>query len=390
MTKRILICNPFISLGGISSFTLTLGSGLKKKGNEIYFLATHYKGDQWDKAKDVFIGVFTLEDYKKPLQKIFQIIKFIGQLKPDVIIINDCPLVNYSLPFIKRRIKAISVIHSDAKRYYSLGSGFSGWLGNLVCPSPKVAGMSTQFLPESDRNKVLLIPHGVKISGSHDKQNRIRNSLIFIGNLDYHKGARLLPVILGIVEKEFKDVTLFVVGKGPLKSWLKNEIDMKNLTNNFQYTPELNTSELYNKLSRMDILLLPTRLESFGLVIPEAMVNGVVPVISCLEGITDQFVQDGENGFLCNKNNPDDFAGKIIQIFKDGGLKVLLSDRARLFAEKNFPDERMIDQYQSIIAESKDLIKPKFFSPLWITLYLKNVWWIFRNNLLTYEHPVYR
>nr|WP_315233521.1 glycosyltransferase family 4 protein [uncultured Flavobacterium sp.] len=374
MRKKILICNPFISLGGIATFTLTLGNGLISENNDVFYLSTHYEGDYWNKLKGIFNKVYSLEETKNPILKIIKIVRLIKEINPDVIIINNCPPINYALPFINIKIKVISVIHSDDNRYYKLDSRFSGWIDYLVCPSVKLTEKILTYIPKGDFNKVVKIPHGVKIYKNIHNQNKIKDSLIFVGNIDKHKGVDLLIPILKNVVTEFESAVLYIIGKGPLKNELLRNVEENNLTNNVIFIEELDGESLRKLFLKMEVFLFPTKLESFGLVIPEAMSSGVIPVISNLKGITDQFIINNKSGFLCTKDNPDEFSQNIINIFDDIELKTTLSQKAKLFVNLEYSEAEMVKRYISIINKNNlQDSKVKRYSFKWIKLYVNNV-----------------
>jgi glycosyltransferase involved in cell wall biosynthesis len=389
MKQKILICNPFISLGGIGTFTITLACGLGRKQDQVCFLATHYKGDLWDNAEYAFNKSYTLEKIKNPFLKIIKVIKLINILRPDAIIINDCPIVNYALPFIDNRIKVISVIHSDAKRYYLLGTCFSGWINKIICPSEKLSQRVLSFLPGTDYNKVRFIPHGIELPLIDNNQKKISNSVIFIGNLDSHKGVLLLPEIMKLIKEHVKNVRFFIVGKGPLKDWLIDEIRLKDLSTNVRFFSEMTKADIYSQLAIVEILLMPTRLESFGLVIPEAMASGVVPVVSYLEQITDQFIKNGENGFLCDRNDPKEFSERIIQILSQQELKTSLSIKARETAQDSFSEDRMIYHYMIETNDKEKINKTDPFTFAWYSKFIKNIIIIIKNIYREDKHIVY-
>lgn len=374
MRKKILICNPFISLGGIATFTLTLGKGLVSENNDVFYLSTHYKGDFWNKASGIFNKMYSLEDIKNPITKIIRIIRLIKEINPDVIIINNCPPINYALPFIKTKIKVISVIHSDDNRYYKFDSRFSGWIDYLVCPSSKLTEKILTYLPKKDYRKVVKISHGVEISRNINFQNKIKNSLIFVGNIDKHKGVDLLIPILKNVVREFESAVLYIVGKGPLKNELVRNVEENNLSTNVIFIEELDSESLRKLFLKTEVFLFPTKLESFGLVIPEAMSSGVIPVISNLKGITDQFILNTKNGFLCNQDTPEEFSQNIINIFDDVELKKTLSTNANVFVSLEYSEAKMVKQYLSMInMNNQEHRKVKRFSFKWIKLYINNM-----------------
>lgn len=377
--KRVLICNPFISLGGIATFTLTLCTGLKVYGNELCLLLTHFKGDQFEKAETEFDNLYPIESVTNSLTRITKIYQLIKNIKPEVIILNNCPSVNYILPFISSKIRVISVIHSDDKRYYKLDTRFSGWLDHLVCPSNKLAITLPEFLFFSDRLKIQIIPHGVKATQAPSKDPRILKSMVFVGNLDKHKGVDLIVSIVETIVKKFNESHLFLVGRGPMDDQLRTEINFKNLNGNITLIPYLEKPQLTDLFSRAEILLFPTRLESFGLVIPEAMAEGVIPVVTKLKDITDQFIENGFNGYLCEKDNASEFSDRIAEIFSNNELKSVLAANAKESSQINFSEDKMIAHYQDLISNQSDTPKPGLFSVEWFLLYLKNLYRIIIN-----------
>jgi len=380
MRKKILICNPFISVGGIATYTFSLGKGLIKTGKQVYFVSTHYKGDFWSEVGDSFSAVFTIEEVKNPLLKIFRIIRLIKKLKPNVIIINNCPTINYAIPFIDRSINVISVIHSDDNRYYELDTRFHGWINYLVCPSLKVKKTATIYVSEKSAVKVKYIPHGIKIFDNLQIENKIKNSLIFVGNLDAHKGVNMFMPILKKLTKDFKSTHLYIVGRGPLKNELIKNFNKNGLAENVTFLGTIKKKALYELFSKMEVLLFPTQLESFGLVIPEAMSCGVIPVISNLEGITDQFILQGSNGFLCDKNNEKDFFQNIVKIFRDNKLKKTLRENSRNFVLEKFTEKNMLENYNYLINDKLDIFKPKLYSLKWFKLYFESLIKIIQNG----------
>jgi len=102
--------------------------------------------------------------------------------------------------------------------------------------------------------------------------------------------------------------------------------------------------DLATVLPFCDLLLLPSWHESFGLVALEAMACGV-PVIATSRGGTDEFIDDGVNGFL---REPDDHAGMAtaaLAVLADPGLLRHLAEEARRDAAERFGARCILRQY---------------------------------------------
>ena len=95
-----------------------------------------------------------------------------------------------------------------------------------------------------------------------------------------------------------------------------------------------------------DIFVFPTYYETFGLVILEAM-EYKLPVISTNEGGIPDIVKDGENGLICEKQNPYSLADCIAKLLDDEELRVKMGNAGydkfcREFTLQQF-EHRMLD-----------------------------------------------
>lgn len=379
MSRRIVFCNPHLSFGGIGTFTISLADGLSSEGFEVYYISTHYKGSLWDQARQVFVSMCSFENSNNFLQRQVFLLKYFNKIKPDIILINNCPSINYILPFVNESIKVISVIHSDDRRYYKLDTRFHYWIDSVVCPSKKVRDSTLNYIVENARQKVRFIPHGIDMPKETDGF-KLRNSLAFVGQLDTHKGVdMLIPIIKDVLSVNTK-VQLYVAGDGPYLESLQEETRVMGLSKHIVFLGRLDKSEVYDLLSRVEILVFPTQLESFGLVIPEAMYKGVIPVISNLEGITDQFIKDGVNGFLCGSRDIDGFSDKIKLILGDVELKKSLSVEAKSTAMNNYSSVKMVENYLDIFNSDSVSKKPKIFSLRWFFNFFQDLRSIIANE----------
>ncbi|MCH2368038.1 MAG: N-acetyl-alpha-D-glucosaminyl L-malate synthase BshA, partial [Planctomycetes bacterium] len=108
-------------------------------------------------------------------------------------------------------------------------------------------------------------------------------------------------------------------------------------------------------LSQLDLFLLPSEYESFGLAALEAMSCGV-PVVASRTGGLPEVVKDGSCGYLCEFTNVEAMADKAIEILSDPQKTARFSAAARERARSEFDPGRTVDTYEScylrILAEN--------------------------------------
>lgn len=149
--------------------------------------------------------------------------------------------------------------------------------------------------------------------------------LLYVGRLSAEKEIdRIKPVLEAI-----PDARLALVGDGPYRAELEKH---------FEGTPThfvgyLAGEELASAYASADVFVFPSRTETLGLVLLEAMAAGC-PVVAANSGGIPDIVTDGENGYLFD---PTDDSGAILatqRLFAATTERELLRRYARLEAEK--------------------------------------------------------
>jgi L-malate glycosyltransferase len=93
------------------------------------------------------------------------------------------------------------------------------------------------------------------------------------------------------------------------------------------------------------VLLMPSELESFGLVALEAMACGVVPVATRVGGVPE-LITDGEDGFLEHVGDIAAQAARVAALLADDDLHYRMRKAGRWNAAERFCAEEIIPQYE--------------------------------------------
>jgi D-inositol-3-phosphate glycosyltransferase len=100
-----------------------------------------------------------------------------------------------------------------------------------------------------------------------------------------------------------------------------------------------------------DVVLMPSRSESFGLVALEAGAVGT-PVVAAAVGGLRTVVQDGRTGFLVEGHDPGDHAERALAILRDEPLRAALGERAAHQALRftwDVTTDAMADVYRELV-----------------------------------------
>lgn len=107
--------------------------------------------------------------------------------------------------------------------------------------------------------------------------------------------------------------------------------------------------ELINYYRKNDIFVMPSYSETFGLVYPEAMSQGLPVIYTKNQGFDGQF-EEGSIGYAVDSNNPTEIAEKILKIVEDYNQ---MSENA-LEAYKRFDWNNLSKRYLEIYKEVKN------------------------------------
>ena len=344
------------SVGGLHTYIQNLALGLKGKGWAVHLIATNNRGDYFHKLSQV-VNCYDLSMLPLTRKKVYAAAELLQEIAPDVLIMNHSPLLHYCLPLISTKIKPIALLHSNDPRFYRIATSFSSRVFRWIAPTVALAETCKKYLHPHDHMRIRVVPHGIDDgvffadAGSLHETTR---SIIFVGSLDVHKGVDLVPEIFKVVLKQHPDIKLNIVGKGPSRLQLETRFKELGIASSVKFLGSLTADELAGIYRKTDVLLLPTRIEGFGLAIAEAMMCGVVPIVTNLRGITDQLVENGKTGFLVDQDHITGFAGAASSLFSDvfaiEKMKAAASDRAR----QQFSRGQMLESYEKLFAENDD------------------------------------
>ena len=93
-----------------------------------------------------------------------------------------------------------------------------------------------------------------------------------------------------------------------------------------------------------DVCAHPTRADTFPNTVLEAMACGTPVVASAVGGIPEQ-VEHGRDGFLVPVGDPDELAGRLVQLIVDGSLRESMGRHAAQRASHSFGLDRQADEY---------------------------------------------
>jgi D-inositol-3-phosphate glycosyltransferase len=234
--------------------------------------------------------------------------------------------------------------------------------GCVVASTPIEAGELIEHYG-ADPERLCVSPPGVDHSIFHPgDRSAARKQLgltedrlvLFAGRIQPLKGADVAVRAFASVAEEIPGLRMLVVG-GP--SGLRGKPETEALRDlatgrRIEFRPPMAHVDMANAFRAADLLVVPSRSESFGLVAAEAQACGL-PVVASRVGGLAHAVADGVSGFLVDGWDPDDFARAMLAILGDQATAARLSRGALEHAEQfswEATVDRLLELYDGIVA----------------------------------------
>lgn len=216
-----------------------------------------------------------------------------------------------------------------------------------------IAGRASQVLAVSDgmrqrlemigisANSIAVIRLGIRSKVADHNGSAVRSSdtfvVGFVGSLTTNKSVdMLIRAFARVAEPHWR---LEIIGHGPeagALSRLSGELGVaKATTFQGEMIPEL----VDRAMERMDVLVLPSRAEGFGLVLAEAIRAGAVVIASDIPGPRELIV-DQQTGRLVPSGNIEGLAAALAELAADPALRARLVESARERLQQLGMDQR--------------------------------------------------
>jgi glycogen(starch) synthase len=187
--------------------------------------------------------------------------------------------------------------------------------------------------------------------------------LLFVGRLEPRKAIDVVLRSAVVILARHPDVTLDVVGNDalpwsggrPYRSLFEADPVADAIRDRVVFHGVVSDDRLREHYAKCDVLVTPSRYESFGLMLVEGMMFSKV-VIGARAGGMPEVVEDGVSGFLVEPGDPDDLTRCLEVVLSDSGLRRSVGEAARRRYETEFAPARMAErltEFIDAIAESR-------------------------------------
>jgi glycosyltransferase involved in cell wall biosynthesis len=170
-----------------------------------------------------------------------------------------------------------------------------------------------------------------------------RSVILYVGRLSQEKDLDVLFEAFRILNRDGA-YQLQIIGDGPLRA--KTERFVRSTPDTVYVGPIPYGESLAARYTLADVLALPSRNETFGLAILEALASGL-PVVAIDQGGPSSLLHP-QVGALAAPGDASDFAGKIAQVLASR----MSAERCRAYAKQHFSWDKtfvkLLDIYDNL------------------------------------------
>ena len=153
--------------------------------------------------------------------------------------------------------------------------------------------------------------------------------ILYAGKLDSNKNVNLLAD--AFTSCDFKNVHLIIAGSGPEEINLKNKFATKK---NIHFLPFQNQKQMPALYALCDVFVLPSKAETWGLALNEAMAGGKTVIASSGCAAAIDLIDEGSNGYIFKNNDEVDLEEKLKMILAQKGNLAAMGDKSRKIIEE--------------------------------------------------------
>ena len=355
--------------GGVERYLEMLAPRLKKEGIEQSIVCSHYVN--LDKLKDCVDACY-VTDMRQTFNPL-AVVKIIRQVRKAIIASHpDIVYCHSSFAGVFGRLAAIGthckVVYNPHGWAFNMRSAsaqklmvfrkmeqiFAPMTDKIVCISDaeRESAIYNNVAPE---DKLALIPNGIDIDAVRSAIPVKRSELDIadeafvvgmVGRLSAQKAPDVFIRAAEMIHKKIPNSAFIIVGDGEQREEIEEYARVHGL--NLVVTGWIDKP--YSYLKDFDVAMLLSRWEGFGLAIVEYMAAEKNVVATRADAIPS-LIEDGEDGFLVDIDNPEQAADKVLWLHNHPNEAEEMRQKALQKVKSKYDINRVVKQHIDMFKE---------------------------------------
>jgi glycogen synthase len=369
-------------VNGIARFVHTLAGGLADQGHLVRVLTTGEHHDRVDLEDGVWVHRVAITEHDQPEQ--FEVPSHLWNYSASLldevrrmsrhraVDVVQAPnwdlegiavLLDGSFPTVVSLHTPLATVkhvdpylverNPDLERMIELDRFCTERADAVLANGASVIDAIAAFGARLEPGRVEIIPHGLRDRRRHalvDPMDKGGPRLLFVGRLEKRKGIDTLLAAVPLLIEEFPDLAITIVGNDTIPdddgSTYRAAFERsasRSVAARVRFAGFVGESELDELYARCDVFVAPSRFESFGLVLVEAMMFGK-PIVAGDNSGMRAVMEDGKNGYLVPPDNAEALRRAVSKLLTSSERRRAFGERSRQLYEERFSLEGMVDQ----------------------------------------------
>jgi len=200
------------------------------------------------------------------------------------------------------------------------------------------------------REGIRVIPFGVdwrRFGGRSDRASGDGLTVGFLKHLESRYGPQVLVAAMPIVLDRFPAARFLMVGDGPAGPDLVAQAAALGVEHAIEWAGAIPHEQVPAAMARMDVFVMPSMIEAFGVSAVEAQAAGVPVVFSDLPGVGEA-VQDGVGGLAVPAGDAAALADAICRLLADAPLGRRLGEQGRRTIRQRFDFDDNVTEMERV------------------------------------------
>jgi glycogen(starch) synthase len=197
----------------------------------------------------------------------------------------------------------------------------------VVCVS-EVSATESMVGVDLSSTKISIIPNAISVSAVPYAETERYVDISFVGRLVPEKGIEVLLRAIRTLKQDNPNLSVMICGDGPSREQLEMLVEEWGLQGCVEFTGHLDRDEVTSVLQKSKVLVLPSRKESFGIVLIEAA-NAGCAVVATRTGGIPAIVDHGSNGLLFDIDSDEQLVTNLQMVLENESVRLALVSEFR-------------------------------------------------------------
>jgi glycosyltransferase involved in cell wall biosynthesis len=347
-----------------STHTQKWALGLKQKGLDVCVItfSNHYSKTHAERVETYALPQY-LPGKLSYLTTVFALRSILSQIKPDIVHAHYASSYGFVAGLARIHPLILSVWGSDIFQFpknalnkrilsYSLSSA------DVLCSTSQA--MLEETKKYTDKS-IELIPFGVDTNHFVYDPSQKSSGEFHIGIAKSLKDIYGFPKLIeafGKLANEEDYAHLVIIGDGPEKERYQKMVSDRGLEEKVTFVGFVPQEELPQLLTQLDLFVLPSESESFGVSALEAEACGVPVIVNNVGGLPE-VVKHGETGMIIPNNDPQEIYKAMKTLLNDDYNRHQMEVNAVRFVKENYQWEDCVQKTVAIYEKNLTNYKVK-------------------------------